>query len=111
MELSKELNEKVFEAIEIAKTTGKLKKGTNEVTKSVERGIVSLVVVAKAVYPNGIIMHLAPLCKEKDIPYVEISSKDELGTAAGLERPTSAVAIIQEGEAKNLVKEIVASLK
>ncbi len=56
-------------------------------------------------------MHLAPLCKEKDIPYVEISSKDELGTAAGLERPTSAVAIIQEGEAKNLVKEIVASLK
>ncbi len=111
MELSKELNEKVFEAIEIAKTTGKLKKGTNEVTKSVERGIVSLVVVAKDVNPKEIIMHLAPLCKEKDIPYVEISSKDELGTAAGLERPTSAVAIIQEGEAKNLVKEIVASLK
>lgn len=111
MELSKELNEKVFEAIEIAKTTGKLKKGTNEVTKSVERGIANLVVVARDVNPKEIVMHLAPLCKEKEIPYVEVTSKEELGTSAGLERPTSTVAIVQEGEAKNLIKEIVASLK
>ncbi len=111
MEISKEINEKIFEAVEVAKTTGKLKKGTNEVTKAAERGIASLVVVAKDVNPKEIIMHLAPLCKEKEIPYVEISSKEELGTAAGLNRPTSAVAIVQEGEAKNLIKEIVTALK
>ena len=31
--------EKVYEIVEIVKTSGKLKKGTNEVTKAVEKGI------------------------------------------------------------------------
>ena len=39
---------KVYEAIEVAKATGKLRKGTNEVTKSIERGQAKLVAYAKA---------------------------------------------------------------
>lgn len=110
-EVTKDVLNKAYEAVELAKKSGKIKKGINEVTKAVERGDAKLVLVAKDVNPKEIIMHLAPLCKEKEIPYVEISSKEELGTAAGLNRPTSAVAIVQEGEAKNLIKEIVTALK
>ena len=37
---------KAYEAIEIASKTGKIKKGTNEVTKAIERGSAKLVLVA-----------------------------------------------------------------
>ncbi|MBT3691169.1 50S ribosomal protein L7ae [Candidatus Woesearchaeota archaeon] len=90
--------EKAYESIELAKKTGKIKKGTNEVTKSVERGVAKLVAVAKDISPQEIIMHLKPLCEEKSIPFVEVDSKEELGAAAGLQVSTSAVAVIQEGK-------------
>lgn len=108
---SRETQNKVLEAIEIARKTGKIKKGTNEVTKAIERGIAKLVVYAKDVNPPEITMHIIPLCKEKNIPYVEIDSKEELGIAAGLQRPTSSVAILQEGDSKALLKEIAESPK
>ena len=38
-----------YEAVEKAKASGKIKKGTNEVTKAVEKGIAKLVVVAEDV--------------------------------------------------------------
>lgn len=111
MEVSKEIQEKAFEAIEIAKSTGKIKKGANEVTKVVERGIAKLVVVAKDVNPPEITMHIGPLCREKEISCVHVDSKEELGGAAGLEKSTTSVAIIQEGDAKKLIDEINNSLK
>ncbi|MBN1157703.1 50S ribosomal protein L7ae [Candidatus Woesearchaeota archaeon] len=100
-------NEKVFEAIELAKTTGKIKKGTNEVTKAIEKGTAKLVVIAKDISPPEITMHIPLLCKEKGISCVEVGSKEELGAAAGLDVPTGAVAIVQEGEAKKVMKEFV----
>lgn len=105
-ELSKELIDKAYEAIEVAKATGKIKKGANEATKSIERGNAKLVVVAKDTTPPEIIMHIPLLCKEKEIPCIEVPSKEELGAAAGIEVTTVAVAIIQEGESKDLIKEL-----
>ena len=110
-EVSKEIVEKVFEAIEIAKRGGKIKKGTNEVTKAIERGTAKLVGVAKDVNPPEITMHIPLIAKEKGIPCVEVSSREELGAAAGLNVPTVAVAVISEGEAKALIKEKADSLK
>ena len=92
--------EKVYEIVEIVKTSGKLKKGTNEVTKAIEKGIAKLVAVAQDVNPKEVIMHIQPLCKDKGIPCYDVPSKTELGTAAGLPVGTSAIAIIQEGDAK-----------
>lgn len=106
IEASKELAERVYEAIETARSTGKIKKGTNEVTKAIEKGQAKLVAIAKDVSPPEITMHLPLLCAEKGIVCVEVSSKDELGAAAGMEVGTAAVAILQEGEAKDILKEI-----
>ncbi len=107
----KQLIEKAYEAVEIAKSSGKLKRGTNEVTKAIEKGIAKLVVVAKDTSPAEIIMHLGPLCKEKKIPMVSVSSKIELGTAAGMPIGASAVAVVQEGDAKNIIKQITDAMK
>jgi len=102
----KDKAERALEAVELAKNTGKIKKGTNEVTKSIERGTAKLVVYAKDVTPPEVIMHLPLLAKEKGIPCIEVPSKDELGTAAGIGVPTAAIAIIAEGDAKNIIKEL-----
>ena len=106
-EISKEMVDKVLEAIEIAKATGKIKKGTNEVTKVVERGTAKIVAVAKDASPPEIVMHLPLLSEEKGILCVEVPSKEELGASAGIDVPTASVAIVQEGESKKLIKEIL----
>jgi len=103
MELSKEKLDSAYEAVELAKKTGKIKKGTNEVTKAIERGVAKLVLYAKDVNPPEVIMHIAPLCKEKGIICLEIPNKDDLGAAAGLSVSTSSVAIIKEGESKKII--------
>ena len=100
-----DLNEKALEVVEIAKSTGKIKKGSNEATKALERGTAKLVVVAKDVTPPEIVMHLPLLAKEKGIPCITAGTKEELGTAAGLGVPTTAVAVIDAGDAKTLLKE------
>ena len=106
----KELIEKAYQAIETAKTSGKVKKGVNEVTKCVEKGTAKLVAYAGDINPPEIAMHLPLLCKEKGIPCVKVGGKEELGAAAGLTVPTSAVTITVEGEAKAMIKEIADQL-
>ena len=105
-EVSKELQDKALEAIEVAKSTGKIKKGTNEVTKALERGNAKLVVYAEDVNPKEITMHIPILAKEKETPCIAIPSKDDLGAAAGLSVGTAAVAITVEGNSKDIVADI-----
>ena len=109
--ISKEIKDKVEEILEIVRKTGKIKKGTNEVTKAIERGTAKLVVVAQDTNPKEIIMHLPALCEEKGIPLVPITKKDELGEVCGLNIPTASIAVIQEGEAKQAIKELSSKLK
>ena len=106
-EPTEELQKKALEALEIAKDTGRIKKGINEATKSIERGAARLVVIAEDVEPQEIIMYLPGLCDDKKTPYIFIQSKGDLGKAVGIERPTAAVAIIVDGKAKDLVDDLV----
>ena len=98
--------DKVLHAIEIAKNTGKIRIGTNEATKAIERGIAKLVVIADDVQPKEVVMHLPSLCDEKKIPYVHVKSKLELGRAAGIDVPTASIAVVEEGDAKRDIEEI-----
>ena len=98
------MSENLYEAIELARKTGKIKKGINEVTKAVEKGKAKFVIYAEDVSPKEITMHLPLLCKEKGIQCGAVPSKEELGAAAGLPVGTGAVAITNEGEAKDALK-------
>ena len=105
-EVDKQLSEKTYDAVEKARDTGKMRKGVNEVTKAVERGVAKLVVMAQDVDPEEVMMHIPVICEEKKIPYSYVPSKSELGKAAGLEVQTSSVAIVEEGDAKKLIDEV-----
>jgi len=110
-EIPKDLVDKILQALEISKNTGKIKKGTNETTKAIERGNTKLVVIANDVEPKEIVMHLPVLCNEKKCDYVYIPSKQELGRAVGINVGTASACIIEPGEAKNIVEEIIKKIK
>ena len=89
-----------YNIIETAKKSGKIEKGTNEVTKAIERGTAKFVAYAGDVEPKEIVQHIPLLCKEKKIPCQEIDSKQKLGIVAGLPVPASSIAVIDAGEAE-----------
>lgn len=95
----------ILEIVEIARETGKIRKGVNEATKAVERGVAKAVVVAQDADPPEITMHFAPLCDEKKITLLTVPSKSELGRSAGLDVSTVAVAVLDLGDAKRKFKE------
>ena len=106
-EVPKDVANAAYEALQIALRTGKIRKGTNETTKAVERGQAKLVLIAEDVDPPEIVAHLPLLCDERKIPYVYVPSKAKLGSAAGIDVQSAAACIIEPGEAEDLVKEII----
>ncbi len=95
-----------YQIIEKSKKTGKVEKGTNEVTKSIERGTAKFVAYAGDVEPKEIVQHLALLCKEKGIPCQEVDSKQKLGLSVGIQVPASSVAVVDAGDAEKDIANI-----
>ncbi|MEF8851110.1 MAG: 50S ribosomal protein L7Ae [Haloarculaceae archaeon] len=100
-----------LDALEVARDTGTVKKGTNETTKAVERGNAELVYIAEDVQPEEIVMHLPELADEKSVPFVFVGSQDDVGHAAGLEVGSAAAAIVDAGEAQGDVDDIADKLE
>ncbi len=96
--------------VEKAKGKGKIKIGVNEVTKAVERGVAKIVFLAEDTSPVEIVMHIPILCKEKNVPCSVVKTKKDLGEKVGIAVSTAAVAIIDEGDAKNELQELVKKL-
>lgn len=106
IEVPEDIQNKALEALEIARDTGKIKKGSNEATKAVERGLAALVLIGSDVEPEEIVMHLPLLCDEKKIPFVFIKKQNDIGAASGLDVGSAAAAIVKPGKAKELVDDI-----
>lgn len=109
-ETPKELVEATFEALRQAKQTGKIRKGTNETTKAIERGIAKLVVIAEDTTPPEVVAHLPILCDERKIPYIYVPSKGDIGSAIGIDVGSASACIIEVGESQGLVEQIVSAL-
>lgn len=89
----------IYTIIEKARKSGKIEKGTNEVTKAIERGTAKLVVYASDVEPKEIVQHIPVLCKDKGIKCVEADNKKKLGISVGIPVATSSVAVVESGDA------------
>lgn len=75
-----------------------VKKGANEATKALNRGIAEFVVLTADTEPLEILLHLPLLCEDKNVPYVFVPSKTALGRACGMGRPVVACAVtVNEG--------------
>ncbi|MEM0121023.1 MAG: 50S ribosomal protein L7Ae [Thermoprotei archaeon] len=101
-----ELEDKALQLLKKAHENGKIRKGTNETTKAVERGVAKLVVLAVDVQPPEVVAHLPLLCEERKVPYVFVSSKQKIGESAGLEVSAAAACVVETQE-KELLAEVV----
>lgn len=109
-EVSKDVVNAVYEAVRVAKQSGKVRKGTNETTKAIERGISKLVVIAEDVEPPEVVAHLPILCEERNAAFVFVPSKQQLGASLGIDVGSAAATIIDAGEAQHIIEQVVTSL-
>ncbi|MBE9391055.1 50S ribosomal protein L7ae [Fervidicoccus fontis] len=105
-----EIADETYKLLEKVKQSGKIKKGTNETTKAVERGVAKLVVIAEDVDPPEVVAHLPLLCDEKKIPYTYVPSKKKLGESVGIDVQAAAVAIIDPGDAKEGLNSLISKI-
>ena len=124
----------ILDVIQQAHNYKQLKKGANEgararalltshvpltarpraaATKTLNRGITELIVMAADAVPLEILLHLPLLCEDKNVPYVFVSSKQALGRACGVSRPVIACSITtNEGsQLKNQIQQLKDSIE
>ena len=94
---NKKLQKTIFETISRATQLKKIKKGANEATKTLNRGISELIVIAADAKPLEIVLHLPLLCEDKNVSYVFVESQKLLGRACGVSRPVIAASILSKG--------------
>jgi U4/U6 small nuclear ribonucleoprotein SNU13 len=88
-----ELSNKILDLVQQASHYKQLRKGANEVTKTLNRGISEFIVMAADTDPIEILLHLPLLCEDKNVPYVFVPSKIALGRACGVSRPVISASI------------------
>ena len=109
-ETPEDLVSPILEALRVAATSGKVKKGTNEATKAIERGSSKLIVIAEDVEPPEVVAHLPILCEEQGAAFVFVPTKQELGSSLGIEITSAAAAILDAGDAQHIVDQIIATI-
>ena len=106
---SKQIQKEIFNTITRCAQLKKIKKGANEATKTLNRGISDLIVIAADVKPLEIVLHLPLLCEDKNVPYVFVESQRLLGRACGVSRPVIAASILNS--TNDDLKETITKLK
>ena len=106
-ETPKDLVNEVYEAVRLARQSGKVRKGTNETTKAIERGVSKLVVIAEDVQPPEVVAHLPILCEERNAAYIFVPSKQQLGESLGIDVGSAAATIVDAGDAQHIVDQVI----
>ncbi|ONK76151.1 uncharacterized protein A4U43_C03F24480 [Asparagus officinalis] len=95
----------IMDLVQQAANYKQLKKGANEATKTLNRGISEFIVMAADTEPLEILLHLPLLAEDKNVPYVFVPSKQALGRACGVTRPVIACSVTSN-EASQLKSQI-----
>ncbi|XP_012271918.1 NHP2-like protein 1 [Orussus abietinus] len=92
------LTAKILNLVQQAMNYKQLRRGANEATKALSRGVSEFIVLACDAIPMEIVLHIPLLCEDKNVPYVFVRSKQALGRACGVGRAVIACAItVNEG--------------
>ena len=97
-ETPKDVQDSVYELVKlVGNGNGRIKKGSNEVTKAAERGTAKMVVMAENVNPAELLAHIPLICKEKKIPFIYVEDQSYLAEAAGMTccGKTAAIALME----------------
>jgi H/ACA ribonucleoprotein complex subunit 2 len=90
---SKKSSKKVHKLVKKASGAKVVRRGVKEVVKALRKGEKGFCIIAGDISPIDVISHLPIMCEDRNIPYIYVPSKHDLGTAASTKRPTSCVLI------------------
>ena len=99
------LAQELLDLIQTASHYRQLKKGANECTKALNRGIAEIVILSADASPLSILLHLPLLAEDKSVSYVFLPSKVAIGRACGVSRSVIA-ACITSNEASDIQGQI-----
>ncbi|KAG9017675.1 snoRNA-binding protein [Tulasnella sp. 427] len=96
------LTKKVYKTTKKAAKRSQVKRGVKEVMKGIRKGNKGLLIIAGDISPMDIISPLPVLAEDNGIPYIFVTSKEELAKACLTKRPTSCVLIVPTMPVKKL---------
>ncbi|KAJ7261598.1 snRNP subunit [Mycena rebaudengoi] len=100
-----DLTNSILDLVQQANHYNQLKKGANEVTRTLARGGAEFIVLAADADPLEILLHIRLLCEDKNVPYIFVPSKDALGCACGSTRTIISAGVITS-ESRELSSQI-----
>ncbi|KAL3834679.1 hypothetical protein ACJIZ3_009415 [Penstemon smallii] len=107
----KKLSKRTLKLVRRAAEHKCLKRGVKEVVKSIRRGNKGVCVIAGNISPIDVITHVPVLCEEANIPYIYVSSKEDLANAGATKRPTCCVLVQTKPAKGELAQEELEKLK
>ncbi len=108
-ETPESVEKKLLDLVENSFRSGKIKKGTNEVIKSIERGESKIVVIAEDVSPPEVVFYLPVLCDEKKVAYAYVKKRSDLGAKVGIASAAS-ISVVDYGKSEDIYKQIISEL-
>ena len=109
-ETPESVEKKLLDLVENSFRSGKIKKGTNEVIKSIERGESKVVVIAEDVAPPEVVYYLPMLCEERKVPYGFVKKKSDLGAKVGIASAASISVVDVGSKGEENLKQVVSEL-
>ena len=88
---SKKTTKKLHKLVKKASQAKFVKRGVKEVVKALRKGEKGFCIIAGDISPIDVITHLPIMCEDRQVPYLYVPSKHDLGAAASTKRPTSCV--------------------
>ena len=90
---SKKLTKKLHKLVKKASAVKGIRRGVKEVVKALRKNEKGLCIIAGDISPIDVISHIPTFCEEKEVDYIYVPSKQDLGAAASTKRPTSVVLV------------------
>ncbi|MCH1411365.1 MAG: ribosomal L7Ae/L30e/S12e/Gadd45 family protein [Candidatus Poseidoniaceae archaeon] len=87
-----DVSNKIYELVQ-ACNGGRIKRGSNEVTKVALRKTAAFVVLAEDVNPPELVNHIPLICDDNSIPFGYVPSQEFLAKEAGMETGVKAASL------------------
>uniref|UniRef100_A0A061SIH6 H/ACA ribonucleoprotein complex subunit 2 n=1 Tax=Tetraselmis sp. GSL018 TaxID=582737 RepID=A0A061SIH6_9CHLO len=88
------LKKKVLKLTKKAAKKKQVKRGVKEVVKALRKNTKGVCIIAGDISPIDVITPIPVMCEDRDVPYVYVNSKEELGAAGQTKRPTSCMLLL-----------------
>ena len=108
---TKKLTKRLYKSVKKARKCKNLRRGVKEVVKFIRKGEKGFVIIAGDISPIDVVSHIPVYCEDRDIPYVYVPSRHDLGKASLTKRPASVVLVKNHDDYKSTFEKCFKEIK